>query len=562
MRTKFSSITITVFCFISLLTSAGFSQSSNTASPDKRDEKSLSTPAPSPGPTPAPPASSPAPVSNDTPDKIAFRAAMAETNKNKQIELLEKFVADFPRTDLFRIANLILLGEYIKANPNDKDRIYGQAQKIVDAVKTDAPVSVIDNLSGAYYSVVMTLYGAGMDDKAEEFAQKGITLINEASARDIFRTKYLILIKLGQIALKKGDLKNAEQYLQQAIAGDYGDNVALTLLAEAAGKRKNSKAQLNYLIRADAKGALKKDQRAVLEELYVKRHGSTKGLQEMLDENYRRLNPLPMTVVKYSPSEKRAKRTVLAELFTGAACHPCITADLAFDGLLKRYTPSDVAVLIYDLHIPLPDPIANPATVLRSKYYQIYGTPTYVINGSDKQVAGGTYRKEAEVLMGQLTKKIDVQLERENEADMTLAASINNGVVKTSVNVKNVKGDYSNLRVYIGLVENELSYMGENGIRFHPMSVREFGGENRDGFVLNDKTGNFAWEFDLQKVSGDLKNYIDNYEVKGSVFGTFSFIEKKYEINAKNLSVVAFVQDEKTKNVLQTVFINLAETGK
>lgn len=553
MRTKFFSIVISVFCVCSLLTSVALGQDGNKPNPEKKDE----TPATKPTPTPAPP---PVPSFMDQPDYKAYMALSREKDLNKKIELIETFFKDFPSSSLAPNINQVMLDTLIKATPNDKDRIYQQALKIVNAFQSTSPFGATYSVPNTYNPVVNALYRAGMDDKAEEIANRGIALIDEANARDVYKAKTQMWVTLGQVAFRKGDLKKAEQYLQQAVSSDYDGNTAYLALADIAEKRNKRKQQLDYLMKADAKGILKKDQRAKLEDVYVKEHGSTNGLREILDANYRTANPLPMTVAKYSPSEKRTKRTVLAELFTGSACHPCISADVAFEALLKRYGASDVAVLIYDLHIPGPDPITNMTNEARAKYYKANSTPTYIVNGADRQTGGSNNRKDAVNVMGRMTSKIDAQLEMDKEADITLDASIADGVVKANVSVNNVKGDYSSLKVYIGLVENELSYMGENGIRFHPMAVREFGGENRDGFVLKDKTGNFTWDFNIQKVTGDLKTYLDNYETnRRKDDAEFAFSEKKHEINGKNLSVIAFVQDEKTKNVLQTVFIDLAD---
>jgi thiol-disulfide isomerase/thioredoxin len=43
---------------------------------------------------------------------------------------------------------------------------------------------------------------------------------------------------------------------------------------------------------------------------------------------------------------------VLAELFTGSECPPCVGADLAFDGLVEAVPAKYLAVLVY--HLPIP----------------------------------------------------------------------------------------------------------------------------------------------------------------------------------------------------------------
>ena len=54
-----------------------------------------------------------------------------------------------------------------------------------------------------------------------------------------------------------------------------------------------------------------------------------------------------------------------------------------------------------------------------------------------------------------------------------------------------------------------------------------------------------------------IKAHLDDYESKGHRGEPFQFSEKKYQINHANLAVVAFVQDEKTKEILQAVYLKV-----
>jgi hypothetical protein len=114
------------------------------------------------------------------------------------------------------------------------------------------------------------------------------------------------------------------------------------------------------------------------------------------------------------------------------------------------------------------------------------------------------------------------------------------------------------LKLHIALTEEELRYTGENGIRFHPMVVRSLGGKDSAGFALTASgPTNVEWTFDLKAMSDQLKKYLDTYEQQGHRGDSFTFIEKKFQIDPNNLSLVAFVQDMKTKTVLQTIYLKL-----
>ena len=99
---------------------------------------------------------------------------------------------------------------------------------------------------------------------------------------------------------------------------------------------------------------------------------------------------------------------------------------------------------------------------------------------------------------------------------------------------------------------------GENGIRLHPMVVRAMGGESDHGFALEPGAPlsvEQAW--DLDKISAGLKTQLDDYEAKGHRGSSFKFIEKNYQIDRGNLAIVVFVEDAKTKHILQSAFVDL-----
>ena len=108
------------------------------------------------------------------------------------------------------------------------------------------------------------------------------------------------------------------------------------------------------------------------------------------------------------------------------------------------------------------------------------------------------------------------------------------------------------------LAEEKIRYTGENGIRFHPMVVRSIAGPDYGGFAVTSKdTQSFDWTFDVNAVSAEAKKHLDEYEKAGHRGDPFTFSEKKDKIDPENLTVVAFVQDEKTKAVLQSTLVRL-----
>jgi hypothetical protein len=101
-------------------------------------------------------------------------------------------------------------------------------------------------------------------------------------------------------------------------------------------------------------------------------------------------------------------------------------------------------------------------------------------------------------------------------------------------------------------VEDELRYSGENLVRIHPMVVRSLAGKG--SFILKPNGPTVVeYTFELEKISAELKAYLREYEVNGD-YGPMQFKEHKYKIDKMNLSVVALVQDEVTKRVLQSAY--------
>ena len=127
------------------------------------------------------------------------------------------------------------------------------------------------------------------------------------------------------------------------------------------------------------------------------------------------------------------------------------------------------------------------------------------------------------------------------DARIKLSAALKGGNVKASAVVDKLTREWADLKLHILLVEGKLRYTGENGVRFHPMVVRSMAGADAPGFsIKSNGPETFTWDFDLNKISAAIKQHLDEYEAGGHRGNTFTFAEKKYEINPKDLLVAAF----------------------
>jgi len=224
---------------------------------------------------------------------------------------------------------------------------------------------------------------------------------------------------------------------------------------------------------------------------------------------------------------------------------------------MERYSRKDLAVLMYHQHVPRPDPMSNPDTLARMKFYTVLGVPTYFIDGGVVSFNGAD-REDTKKVFEHIQPLIEKELETPAEEKIDVNASLNGNSVKVTAAVAAVNSESKDLKIQVLLVEKELKYSGENGIRYHPMAVRAMGGKDDDGFPLAAGAPlSVEQVWDLDQVSAGLKAHLDEYEAKGHRGNAFKFIEKKYQIDRGNLAIVVFVQDAKNKHVLQSAFVDL-----
>lgn len=483
-------------------------------------------------------------------DRKAYTDANKITDPDKKVEALEKFIADFPKSATVPSAHQAIFDTLVKNRPEQKDKIVANAEKVIEKAQDFMRPFLYEQLASKLLDAGVLL------DEAEKLTGKGLAAVDEEMMKQTKQRKAGSYALLGRIYLKQDKLKEAELNLKQA--KDFNPKLvaASVGLAELYAKQGKEQLALETYMSAALNGKLSADARKQFEALYSKaNNGSLSGLEEKLDAEYVKLNPIPVKVEHYKPTDKRSNRTVLAEVFTGAGCGPCVAADLGFDAMMERYKREELVVLMYHLHIPAPDPMTNPATQARGKFYTVQGVPSYAMDG--KSASGGGTREMTQGFYDRVNPDVERQLQTAAGADLKLEATLEGNTVKTKVALSNLTGDAEKLKLHIVLAEDKLRYTGENGVRFHPMVVRSVAGPEYGGLPVTGKDNQtFDWSFDVVAVAAESKKHLDDFE-KGGQRGDFTFSEKKDQIDANNLTVVAFVQDEKTKAVLQSVQVKV-----
>jgi hypothetical protein len=274
------------------------------------------------------------------------------------------------------------------------------------------------------------------------------------------------------------------------------------------------------------------------------------------------------------------------ELFTGSQCPPCVAADVGFDALLKTYEHTELIALQYHLHIPGPDPLTNPTSLARAKFYGVQSTPSTFFNGELAGKGGGAmamserkyeqYRNLIdERLYGAKSASIDLNVKRNGnriqiaavaKADTTdLAAKAEqeegNNTSQSAKETASQKNDADTsankqepkLKLYLAVAEQTVRYLGGNKIRFHHNLVRAFAG-SVNGIELTDGGCTANISLDLTDVRKELDKYLTEYQLTGS------FPELLPPIDLKGLSIVAFVQDDVSKKIVHAAVMQVPET--
>ena len=258
---------------------------------------------------------------------------------------------------------------------------------------------------------------------------------------------------------------------------------------------------------------------------------------------------------------------------------------------MDAYRPTELVGLQYHLHIPGPDPLTNPDSISRSQYYGVRGTPSIYFNGK-AAAAGGGPRAAAqgkcdaylevvqEGLAGQRDATINLKVSRENNTvRIDVAAVAKPAANRTAANnppATSATGDASGsatstgsddkkagdgdddkqpepqLRLRLALVQDVVRYAGGNKLRFHHHVVRGMPG-GPQGKELVDGRCAAQFSVDLDETRAELDQYLKEFAAEAA------FPEPLPPFELTGLSVVALVQDDANKRVLDAVLAAVAE---
>lgn len=480
-------------------------------------------------------------------ERNAYQAALAQRDPKKKIEALEKFVRDYPKSTVVAASLANIFEASLQAEPDDLalaktlDRFLAEFEKI-PTLDDAARFTVYRD------TAQLLAENSRLLAKAEELTLRAAPLLKD-DAPAMARSD--LMLTEGLLARRSGKIADAEELYKKALETNPRNSKASLELAQIHEAKGQFVQAADYYLGAYAQLGGESLLR-MLEQNYRKAHGSLSGLHEAIDKRAAEQPPLIKTE-PFAPAAKTGK-VVLAELFTGSECGPCFGADKAYDALLDRFDASTLAVVEYHEHIPRPDPMTNADTEERGEYYQINGTPTSLIDGQARNSGGGA-APAAPILFERYRLEIEKQLAAKPGYEVAIKTERRGDALSVEVTLKAVtEFDASKHRLRIALVEDPVHYTGYNQVHLHRYVVRKMlGGAGGRAVSLGGGKFEVSDSVDLKALQESLKHYADEFEKKESS----KFPERKHEINRENLSVVAFVQDDASKNVLQAAVVKV-----
>jgi thiol-disulfide isomerase/thioredoxin len=485
------------------------------------------------------------------PEVKELTAAFRLEDPAARIKELERIKAAYPASQYIAMIDQNILAAKVDLAPTLDAVLALQKDMLAKAKGPDrlqSPFAAADQLLG--HPKVKSFDGAKVlaavlkyRDEAVKAAAGADTYqgIPEAQKNDFkqyFLNGFELLIAGAQLAA--GDAPKAlaalDAYTKAGGAADGAYNYTL-----GGARQKEVKTKEAYEAFLGAAAEKYNDSPARAKALYVKINGKADGFDAALEA---KLRALPYHPEPYKAPADWKGKAVLAEVFTGSECPPCVGADLGFDGLIEAYPAQYLAVLEYHLPIPRPDPMMNAATQKRQEYYGVSSTPSTFFDGEAK-VGGGGNRGMSAGKFKAYKAEIDPRIAAAPALVLKAKATRTGDVIKVDCQAdKLVPGTEIN----VVLVQAQEKYAGSNGIAFHKMVVRDLA-------VL--PAGVLTASFDLAASEKAADEYLTNFEKTSTRFQGFKFPERHAKIDRSGLRIVVFAQAKDTKKVLNTVVVEV-----
>ncbi|MCK5848425.1 MAG: hypothetical protein KAH01_04435 [Caldisericia bacterium] len=249
------------------------------------------------------------------------------------------------------------------------------------------------------------------------------------------------------------------------------------------------------------------------------------------------------------------QKTVLGELFTAPWCDYCHSAEKAIEEVHKILSTDDICFVTYLIECVHDDQLCTPQTKDRKLWYDVTGTPTIMFNGTEKKIGGINSKTES---MIHKYMPIIKNLQSENSSislstwsSLTESKSFEENdskkkIVNVSSRIESLRKlpEESDLSFYSILIENNV--------------VRPKKGEDGDDEVVEALE---PYNYVFRTMNNSMGQSLNSGK---TVFGynkntcniSTNLIVPDY-VNIDNCLILTFVQNNTTKNILQTRVVSI-----
>jgi len=261
---------------------------------------------------------------------------------------------------------------------------------------------------------------------------------------------------------------------------------------------------------------------------------------------------VPFDTPAFPGRKAKSDRAVLVEHFTSSEDEGCFAAASAVEGVLRTYKPGEAVVLQYHVPVGGPDPLICREGVTRQflMFNQI-AAPLVMVNGKPLSRTGaGT--GDAKDRYKQLCDLINEQVELPPTVKLTLAVAKEGKAFKATANITGLEKPGEKVTLRFAVVEPRVTYTGASGVRLHTNVVRGLPGGAK-GYALTKKDTEQSVMIDADELRADLTKFLDEFAKEQGEFPRGSRLQK-----LADLRLIAFVQNDENREVLQAIEVDLA----
>jgi len=478
------------------------------------------------------------------PEYTEYRRIMRLPDATVRLQELERLAASYPQSSYAEVFEATILHTKVSLAA-DLARVKEIQARLLDGPQGFARLGVLASVAGEIidHPRLQDFEAEAASAAVLDYAAQGLKLaadpdvLNSASEEDRnVLPRYILIFHLlkTHAYLHIADAQNAaaafEDYKAAGAEHDSDAAYALGRLAQLQGRDREA---LDHYLEAALDNH--KDSTELGRALFLKSGGTEGEFEALLEARQREL---PFKVQPYRTGAEWKGKAVLVELFTGSECPPCAGADIGLDALLEAFEPKSLAVLVYHLPIPRPDPMMNHATQRRAGTYAIGGTPTIFFDGAPGPRGGGP-RAYGEMLYTAYRDEVLRRVNADPALKLGLSAELKGDEVVVSYSADKVP---SGAGLHFALVQDEVKYAGANGILFHHMVVKEF-------ITPEAPAAKGSLKINLTAAEAAAVKHVTDFEQARK----FTFRERHTAIKRDGLRVVFFVQDTTSLKVHNAV---------